>query len=128
MLLWNTNSTYYVLIWARREVIKLFSKPRILNNARAAGEGIIVYPRVTKQLNNNWSEMKLFRFHSSADVRLLTYSVYSNLWLANQIAVFSPSTIIYRKTIKEWVNKYMYVKVLAPFTFCNRFVNVLRSY
>ncbi len=38
---------------AHAEVIKLFSKPRIPNNTRATGEGIIVLnSRVTKQLNN----------------------------------------------------------------------------
>ncbi len=32
----------YVIVSAHAEVIKLFSKPRIPNNARAAGEGIIL--------------------------------------------------------------------------------------
>ncbi len=42
----------YVIVSAHAEVIKFFSKPRIPNNARAAGEGIILNSRVTKQLNN----------------------------------------------------------------------------
>ena len=46
------NINYYLIVGAHTEVIKLFSKLRIPNNARAAGEGIILNSRVTKQLNN----------------------------------------------------------------------------
>ncbi len=45
-------NSLHVLVSAHAEVIKLFSKPRIPNNARAAGEGIILNSKVTKQLNN----------------------------------------------------------------------------
>ena len=43
---------YYVIVNARREVIKLISNPRIPINARAVGEGINRNSRVAKQLNN----------------------------------------------------------------------------
>ena len=42
----------YVIVNARREVIKLISNPRIPINARAVGEGINRNSRVAKQLNN----------------------------------------------------------------------------
>ena len=42
----------YVIVNARREVIKLISNQRIPINARAAGEGINRNSRVAKQLNN----------------------------------------------------------------------------
>ncbi len=46
------NNNYYVIVSAHAEVIMLFSKLRIPNNARAAGECIILNSRVTEQLNN----------------------------------------------------------------------------
>ena len=42
----------YVIVNARREVIKLISNPRIPINVRAVGEGINRNLRVAKQLNN----------------------------------------------------------------------------